>query len=535
MKIICPHCEIQGSVDDSLAGKKLRCPKCSKVFLVGGDTPPETSDDDLQSPEIIAPPEPEATPDPPAPLPEEMEETEETELPENEEELEIMGEEDDDDGLLALMDEDDISSDLKTCSVCSQSFAPEFLVEKDSKLYCAMCEPTSEDEEEELAFDNDSVTASEEIVTEEDDNDETLAFAMDEDSDADEAQEKVALQPCSKCGESLHPEFLDTFDGKLYCAFCLPEDKEENLELTDDSIQEEGDEDLSFETDTLLKAAITEPPETTSETDVSENQERVDIEDEGEDVETTEAEEKEELSVNATDFTVGEVLKEAWQKTKGAKGTLWAAFGVMYLILIAVSFGGSFAVSSMFLQDSPGLAMGLNGTLQLLSSWLSLVFTAGVILIGVHKARKQPTSWKTVFGGFSGSKIVAITIASFLQLLLIGIGFILLIIPGIYLTIGYGLTLPLIMDKGLGPWEALETSRKTIHKKWWTVFGVYVVMMLLYMVSAVPLGIGLIWTIPMFMLAVGVVYVRFFGTSDTDEQDVLEIDEETEVESEESV
>ncbi len=465
MKIVCPHCEIQGSVDDSLAGRKLRCPKCSKVFLVADGMPPEISDSDIQSQEVIPTPEAEAAPDTfpetPVEAPEELEQTE---------------------------GEEEKSPELETCFVCSQSFSTEFLVEKDAKLYCAMCEPITEEEE----------VAGE-----------------------DEAPETIALQPCAKCGESLHPEFLDSFDGKMYCSFCLPGDDEENLELTDVS-QDESDKELAFETDEAFKTVIPQPPVSTDKSDVSES---VDIE-----------EDEEGISANDSDFTVGEILKEAWQKTKGAKGTLWAAVGVMYLILIAISFGGSFGVSTILIQDAPGLAMGLNGTLQVLSSWLSLIFTAGLLLIAVHKARRQPTTWKTLFDGFSGSKIVAISIACVLQVLLIGIGFLLLIVPGIYLAIGYGLTLPLILDKGLGPWEALETSRKAIHKKWWTVFGVYVVMMLLYAVSAIPLGIGLIWTVPMFMIAIGVVYCRFFDTPGTGEQDILEMDEEEiEVESEESV
>ena len=40
MKLDCPHCGVHGSIDDSLAAKKLRCPKCSKVFLIPPDMLP---------------------------------------------------------------------------------------------------------------------------------------------------------------------------------------------------------------------------------------------------------------------------------------------------------------------------------------------------------------------------------------------------------------------------------------------------------------------------------------------------------------
>ena len=36
----------------------------------------------------------------------------------------------------------------------------------------------------------------------------------------------------------------------------------------------------------------------------------------------------------------GDTIKEAWQKTKGAKGAIWGAVFVMYLIIFGISFAG---------------------------------------------------------------------------------------------------------------------------------------------------------------------------------------------------
>ena len=64
------------------------------------------------------------------------------------------------------------------------------------------------------------------------------------------------------------------------------------------------------------------------------------------------------------------------------------------------------------------------------------------------------------------------------------------------------MVLPLMLDRGLGPWEAMEASRRAIHKVWWKVFGIFLIMGLIYLVSAIPLGFGLIWTVPMFFVLV---------------------------------
>jgi uncharacterized membrane protein len=114
-----------------------------------------------------------------------------------------------------------------------------------------------------------------------------------------------------------------------------------------------------------------------------------------------------------------------------------------------------------------------------------------------------------IFKGFSyAAKIIVATI---MQSILVAIGFLLLILPGIYLAVGYTMTIPLIIDKGLSPWQAMEMSRKAVHKVWWKVAGLFSVMGLIYLGSLIPLGIGLIWTWPMFIILVGVVYRFLFG------------------------
>ena len=166
MKIDCPHCGVHGSVEDSLVRRKLRCPKCSKVFLVNDDLLPEADDTNLQ-----------------------------------------------------------------TCSACSQSFASELLVEIDSQLYCVLCrpdfavEPVEEAPEEEVLE-----TVAEEAVEQEAvdlfaETEEILG--PDDEVEVKAEEEVVALETCSVCGDSLHPDFLETVGSEKYCALCLPEEGEE--------------------------------------------------------------------------------------------------------------------------------------------------------------------------------------------------------------------------------------------------------------------------------------------------------------------
>ena len=77
---------------------------------------------------------------------------------------------------------------------------------------------------------------------------------------------------------------------------------------------------------------------------------------------------------------------------------------------------------------------------------------------------------ETAFAGFS-NRFLHLFLGSFVSLLLTALGFLCLILPGIYLWVAWIFTLPLIMDKRLDFWSAMELSRKMVTRHWWKLFG----------------------------------------------------------------
>ena len=45
MKMLCPHCGVKGSADDSYQGKTVKCPKCQEVFVAVPDIVSESQND----------------------------------------------------------------------------------------------------------------------------------------------------------------------------------------------------------------------------------------------------------------------------------------------------------------------------------------------------------------------------------------------------------------------------------------------------------------------------------------------------------
>ncbi|OAD21568.1 conserved hypothetical protein, membrane [Candidatus Thiomargarita nelsonii] len=217
------------------------------------------------------------------------------------------------------------------------------------------------------------------------------------------------------------------------------------------------------------------------------------------------------------DFLIMDVIKEAWEKTYGVKVTLLGAFLVYWLVLLPVTFGLDFVFATImgfpgFDSNSIVVIILISLIQQSILAAILYPFIAGIMMVGVRRSVDLPVSLSMVFGYLVYT--IPVAIAAILMTILTMIGFFLLIIPGLYLSVAYLLTIPLIVEKNLGSWQAMEASRKAITHHWFKVFFTYFVMSIIMMISAIPLGIGLIWTLPMMVNVGGILYRIMFGVEE---------------------
>ncbi len=206
---------------------------------------------------------------------------------------------------------------------------------------------------------------------------------------------------------------------------------------------------------------------------------------------------------------IGDVLKEAWARVSGNKVTVWTAV----LMYAGVLFGLSLVFAMLF---GPAPADGVPPSFspvellqQLISGLLLTPLWVGLIFVGVAIASDQPAKPASIFSWYGLALKLLFTYL--LMGLMITLGTLLLVLPGIYLAVSYQLALPLVADKNLGPWEALETSRKAVTRKWFTFFGLWLLALLAILGSMILLGIPLIWVIPTVLIGLGILYRNVFG------------------------
>jgi hypothetical protein len=89
---------------------------------------------------------------------------------------------------------------------------------------------------------------------------------------------------------------------------------------------------------------------------------------------------------------------------------------------------------------------------------------------------------------FALRRLPAIIWMTILAGILTVLGFVLLIIPGVYLYVAFTVAVPVLLVEGAGPWRALRRSRQLVRGRWWGTLGVAVVGSLL--VSVVSLAVS---------------------------------------------
>ena len=207
-------------------------------------------------------------------------------------------------------------------------------------------------------------------------------------------------------------------------------------------------------------------------------------------------------------WDIGSLLSEGWEKSKGFKGVFWLALA-MYM-LVAVALVGVELAATKVLGGQENAAL-IAGVMALVRQALMLPMAAGLFVLAIRRAANLPLSASILFAYFN--RLFGLFFLNIVMMLLIMLGFVLLLLPGIYLMVAYMLAMPLLVEKNMGIWEALETSRKAMTHGWFRFFALMLVSMLVATVAIIPLGIGLIWALPMLSVTYGLLYVKLFGIS----------------------
>jgi hypothetical protein len=134
----------------------------------------------------------------------------------------------------------------------------------------------------------------------------------------------------------------------------------------------------------------------------------------------------------------------------------------------------------------------------------------GLYGLFLRKRRGQPATFGDAFNGFSVA-FVPLMLGLIVSGLLTALGVLLCLLPGIYLGVSWVFALPLIYDKKLDFWDAMELSRKVVGKHWWGMFGFLLVAWLLAIGGLLVCCVGVFVTSAIMQVAIVCAYEDIFG------------------------
>lgn len=144
--------------------------------------------------------------------------------------------------------------------------------------------------------------------------------------------------------------------------------------------------------------------------------------------------------------------------------------------------------------------------------WIvGFVLMGGLDYMFLRRIRGEEVEIGDVFAGFNRA-FLDLTMAGLVKWLLTSLGLLLCIVPGIYLAVGYVFALPLVIDKKMEFWTAMEVSRRVVHEQWWSMFALVIVLALVALAGFLLCGVGALISVPVASVALMYVYEDLFGT-----------------------
>ena len=148
------------------------------------------------------------------------------------------------------------------------------------------------------------------------------------------------------------------------------------------------------------------------------------------------------------------------------------------------SIGDCLRCGGAILVENLGLALGATALVWLASTacyfipvcggvigmLLKGILFGGLSLVFLKMIRHQPTSVGEAFSGFQIIP-VPLMLGGIVVDVLCGIGFLFCVLPYVYLKVAWCFALPLIIDRKLGFWPAMELSRRLVTRHWFKVFA----------------------------------------------------------------
>lgn len=201
-------------------------------------------------------------------------------------------------------------------------------------------------------------------------------------------------------------------------------------------------------------------------------------------------------------FSINVAVSYGWDSAKKH----WGFLIVCILIMIAVNAVPSLLSSMLMTHDRPNI---VTFVIQIIGWVLQMAVSLGIIGVALKLYDKKKAVYSNMLDYFQ--LIIPYFLGSIIYIVIVVVGLILLVIPGIVWAIKFRYYTYFMVDRRLGPIDALRASSKITEGVKWKLFFLGIVLALINLVGALLLLAGLLFTIPLSLMAEVYVYRKLAG------------------------
>lgn len=199
----------------------------------------------------------------------------------------------------------------------------------------------------------------------------------------------------------------------------------------------------------------------------------------------------------------GQCIRTAWECTNSNLGKLFL-FGLIYMVIIIAWELLNAAIGTLF--GIPFMDEGVTQEQLIVSAIgdiigeiISIFLGLGGTIFGLNLLKGKEANVGQIFTG--GRFLLRQIGASIIYAIIVILGIILLVIPGIYLAIRLGQFQNALVEKDLGPIEALKASWQITEGNVINYLALFIISIGIVLLGMLALLVGLIWAYPTAILA----------------------------------
>ena len=206
------------------------------------------------------------------------------------------------------------------------------------------------------------------------------------------------------------------------------------------------------------------------------------------------------------DFDIKAVFLRANQMTKANFATLIQACIVLVVVFAII---GAITQPYITVHDDGSFTIQHQSFIEIASVFVVSPLITGLYMLGLSHARNTP---RTVFALFDYIPLIfLLALTQLVNSILMQLGLVLLIIPGLYFWMATSFSLMLVADKSLTPLKAILLSCRVFNAYWGQITALFMIMAVLAITIPLTLGLSLIWIMPLYFSLIGVLYEKLIG------------------------